>query len=253
MPTIPILTGFFDSLIRLTKSRQSSKSFFFALKPNFFKRKPEIYWLSAVQYEKDPSKVQELKQYDGIIVPGGFGNRGIKGKIEAIKYCRENKIPFLGLCLGMQLSVIEFARNVCGIQNACSSEFSNCKEPIIDVMPEQKRLLKEKKYGGTMRLGAYDCSVHPGTIAFNAYGGKGNKPLLVSERHRHRYEVNNKYRDILERNGLIISGINPQKNLVEIIEIKNHPFFLASQFHPELKSRPLNPHPLFKAFIKSCI
>ncbi len=217
----------------------------------FFKRKPEIFWLSASKYEKNPAKIKELKKYDGIIVPGGFGNRGIKGKLETIKFCRENKIPFLGLCLGMQLAVIEFAKNVCEIEDACSAEVSNCRQPIIDVMPEQKSLLREKKYGGTMRLGAYNCKISPNTISFRAYGGRNNQSLLISERHRHRYELNNNYREILEKKGLIFAGVNPERNLVEIIEIKNHPFFVASQFHPEFKSRPLRPHPLFREFIRA--
>ncbi len=216
-------------------------------------RKPEIYWLSAEKYEKNPKFLKELKQYNGIIVPGGFGNRGVEGKIKTIEYCRKNKIPFLGLCLGMQLAVIEFARNVCGIKNASSREFFPSLKlkdyiPVIDVMPEQKDLLKEKKYGGTMRLGAYDCEIKPGTKTYTAY-----KKRIVSERHRHRYELNNEFRKILEKNGLTFAGINPQKNLIEIIEIKNHPFFIATQFHPEFKSRPLNPHPLFKAFIKASL
>ena len=217
----------------------------------FFKRKPEIFWLSAGKYEKNPAEIKELKKYDGIIIPGGFGNRGVKGKLEAIKFCRENKIPFLGLCLGMQLAVIEFARNVCKIKDACSTEISDCRQPVIDVMPEQKNLLKKKKYGGTMRLGAYDCEISPNTISFRAYGGRDDNPLLITERHRHRYELNNDYREILKKNGLVFAGINPKRNLVEIIEIKNHPFFAASQFHPEFKSRPLRPHPLFREFIRA--
>jgi len=230
----------------------------------FFKRKPEIIWLSAEKY--DPTRIaggskkakerlqKDLRNLRGIIVPGGFGKRGIEGKIEAIKYCRENKIPFLGLCLGMQLAVIEFARNVCHIKQACSTEMrKKCKEPVIDIMPEQKALIKEKKYGGTMRLGAYDCELLPGTISFNAYAGKNKKPLIISERHRHRYELNNDYREILGKKGLVFAGINPQRDLVEIIELKNHPFFVATQFHPEFKSRPLQPHPLFKQFIKCLI
>jgi CTP synthase len=218
----------------------------------FLERKPEITWLSAAKYEKQPTEIKELKNYDGIIVPGGFGSRGVEGKIKTIKFCRENKIPFLGLCLGMQLAVIEFARNVCRLEGACSTEFGPCKEPVIDVMPEQKNLLKERRYGGTMRLGAYKCKIFPNTISFKAYGGK-NKSLLISERHRHRYELNNDYREILEKKGLIFSGLNPERNLVEIIEIKNHPFFVASQFHPEFKSRPLKPHPLFREFIRTSI
>ncbi len=213
------------------------------------KRKPEITWLSAEKYEKSPSAVRELNKYDGIIIPGGFGNRGVEGKLRAIKYCREKKIPFFGLCLGLQLAVVEFARNVCKIKDACSTEVrKKCKNPIIDVMPDQKSLIKENKYGGTMRLGAYDCQLAPGTISKRAYRKKE-----ISERHRHRYEVNNDYREELNKKGLTIAGVNPQRNLVEIIELKDHPFFLATQFHPEFKSRPLNPHPLFYSFIKACL
>ncbi len=212
-------------------------------------KKPVIEWLDADAYEKSPAKLRELKSFDGIIVPGGFGNRGIEGKIKAIQYCRENKIPMFGLCLGLQLSVIEFARHVCGLKDATSAEFKQKSDNIlIDVMPEQKVLLHEKRYGGTMRLGAYNCKLTPGTISYKAYG----RPR-ISERHRHRYEVNNDYREILVKNGLVIAGINPEKDLVEIIEIKNHPFFVATQFHPEFKSRPLNPHPLFREFIKAAI
>jgi len=214
----------------------------------FFNKKPEIFWLSASKYEKKKAQVGELKKYNGIIVPGGFGNRGIEGKIKAIEFCRKNKIPFLGLCLGMQLAVIEFARNVCKLKNAGSTEFSKSKEPVIDVMPEQKVLLKEKKYGGTMRLGAYKCRIKPKTISAMAY-----EKRIISERHRHRYELNNDYREILEKNGLVMAGINPEKDLVEIIEAKNHPFFVATQFHPEFKSRPLRPHPLFREFIKASL
>ena len=215
----------------------------------FYKRKPEIHWLSSGNFEKNPQSLKELKNYDGIIVPGGFGNRGIEGKIKAIEFCRKQKIPFLGLCLGMQLAGIEFARNVCGLEKANSAEFSkNCKERVIDVMPEQKVLLKEKKYGGTMRLGSYKCELKKGTKTWNAY-----KQLNISERHRHRYELNNEFKDVLETNGMIMSGINPEKDLVEIIEIKDHVFFIATQFHPEFKSRPLRPHPLFREFIKSAV
>ncbi len=213
------------------------------------KRKPEIYWLSAEEYEKNPRKLQELKKYDGVIVPGGFGTRGVEGKIKAIEFCRKKRIPFLGLCYGLQLAVVEFARDVCGLKGACSTEFnSKCPYPVIDVMPEQKALIKEKRMGGTMRLGAYRCKIAPKTMAFKAYG-----KLEVSERHRHRFEVNNAYREALEAKGLVVSGVNPERDLVEIIELKNHPFFLATQFHPEFKSRPLRPHPLFKEFIRAAI
>jgi len=225
----------------------------------FHKRKPEIFWLSAEKYKNKPAELKELKSFDGIIVPGGFGGRGIEGKIKAIEYCRKNKIPFLGLCLGMQLSVIEFARNICNLKGANSTEFApNTSYPIIDILPDQKVLLKEKKYGGTMRLGAYKCKITPGTISFRAYSGSAKKqnaktPLLISERHRHRYELNNQLRDILEKKGMVISGINPERNLVEIVEIKNHPFFVATQFHPEFKSKPSMPHPLFREFIRASL
>jgi CTP synthase len=213
------------------------------------KQKPIIEWLDSDAYENDFDKLEELKNYDGIIIPGGFGNRGVEGKIKTIQYCRENKIPFLGLCLGLQLSVIEFARNVAGIKDATSREFDkDAKKPVIDVMEEQKKLLRENHYGGTMRLGAYDCKIKPNTLSHNAY-----KESIISERHRHRYEVNNEYIKILEEKGLVVAGINPKSNLVEIIEIKNHPFFVASQFHPEFKSRPMKPHPLFLAFINAAI
>lgn len=220
------------------------------------KRKPVIEWLDAHAYEEDPQAIKELDNYDGIIVPGGFGNRGTEGKIKAIQYCRENKIPFLGLCLGLQLSVIEFARNVAGIKDATSREFDKkAKNAVIDVMEEQKKLLAEKHYGGTMRLGAYDCQIQPGTNSHQLYKTwapeAGAGAYVISERHRHRYEVNDKYRDLLCDKGLVIAGINPKSNLVEIIELKNHPFFAASQFHPEFKSRPLKPHPLFKGLVQA--
>ena len=214
-----------------------------------FKRKPEIIWLSAGEYEKNPRKIVELKKYDGVIVPGGFGSRGVEGKIKAIEFCRKQKIPFLGLCFGLQLAVIEFARNVCGLKGAASVEFDPLtKYPVIDVMQEQTEVIKKKNYGGTMRLGSYLCRLKPGTIAAKAY-----RAQEISERHRHRYEVNNEYRDLLEKKGMIMAGINPEKNLVEIIELKGHPFFVASQFHPEFQSRPLKPHPLFREFIRKSI
>ena len=215
-----------------------------------YKRKPEIRWLSSEGYEKNPQSVKELKNYDGIIVPGGFGSRGIEGKIKAIEFCRKNKIPYLGLCLGMQLAVVEFARNVCGLKGANSTEFNpKTKYPVIDVMPEQKALIREKKYGGTMRLGGYKCELKKGSRSWKSYG----MLKCVSERHRHRYELNNEFREVLEAKGMIMAGINPERDLVEIIELKNHPFFVSSQFHPEFKSRPLRPHPLFREFIKSSL
>ena len=216
----------------------------------FSNRKPEITWLSSEKYEKNPSSVRELKNFDGIIVPGGFGKRGVEGKIKAIGFCRKQKIPYLGLCFGLQLAVIEFSRNVCGLKGAASTEFTpKTPYPVIDVMLEQKALIKEKRYGGTMRLGDYKCQLKPGTLSFKAY----RKQKYIFERHRHRYEVNNAFRERLEKKGMIMAGINPEIDLVEIIELPNHPFFVASQFHPEFKSRPLRPHPLFREFIKASI
>lgn len=212
-------------------------------------RVPEISWLNAEKYEKDRRSLKELRDFDGIIVPGGFGSRGVEGKVKAIEFCRKNKIPYLGLCYGLQLAVVEFARNVCGLKGAHTTEINiKTKYPVIDTMPEQVVNIKERKMGGSMRLGAYTCGLKPGTIGYRAYATK-----LVTERHRHRYEVNNDYRDVFEKKGMVFSGINPERNLVEIIELKNHPFFVGTQFHPELKSRPLSPHPLFKEFIKASI
>ncbi len=185
-----------------------------------------------------------LNKYDGILVPGGFGNRGVEGKVIAIKYARENKIPFLGICLGMQMAVIEFARNVLGILDANSTEFDkNTQNPVIHIMENQKDI-KEK--GGTMRLGAYPCTIKKDTLAYKIYEKEN-----ISERHRHRFEFNNDYKQRLESAGLICSGMSPDGNLVEIVEYKNHPFFIAGQFHPEFKSRPDKPAPLFKALIKA--
>ena len=212
-------------------------------------RKPEISWLNAELYEKTPVALEELKEFDGIIVPGGFGSRGVEGKILAINYARSNNIPFLGLCYGLQLAVVEFARNICKLKDAHTTEInSDCKYPVICTMEEQKKLIKKGDMGGTMRLGAYNCKLKPGSLSAKLYGFH-----KISERHRHRYEVNNSYRKTLEKNGLVFAGIHTGKNLVEIIEVPSHKFFVATQFHPEFKSRPLNPHPLFKGFIKAAI
>ncbi len=217
---------------------------------------PKITWLTASNYQKNPSKVKELNQFDGIIVPGGFGTRDIEGKITAINWCRKKKIPYLGLCFGLQLAVIEFARNVCGLKEATSEEFDQ-KSPyrVVQALPEQKALLKEKKYGGTMRLGEYECEIIPKTKAYFAYCKflKKTKPLIVLERHRHRYEINNDFLPLLEKRGFKVSGKNPDRDLVEIMELKNHPFFVGTQFHPEFKSRPLKPHPLFVEFINQSL
>ncbi|MFA6994016.1 MAG: CTP synthase, partial [Patescibacteria group bacterium] len=212
-------------------------------------RKPKIVWLDSEVYEKDPRKLKELSKLDGIVVPGGFGARGVEGIIKAIKYARENKIPFLGLCYGLQLAVIEFARYVCGIKGATTGEIdANSKFQVIHIMLEQVEILKNKNYGSTMRLGAWPCVLKKGSRAQLAYG-----KLKISERHRHRYEVNNEYRKILEKNGLVLSGLSPDGSLVEIIENPKHPFFIGTQFHPEFKSRPLAPHPLFVEFVRCCL
>jgi CTP synthase len=187
-----------------------------------------------------------LDGVDGVLVPGGFGERGTEGKIEAIRYARTNKIPFFGICLGMQMAAVEFARNVCGLEDAYSSEFKpDCSNPVIHLMEGQKGIMRK---GGTMRLGAYPCSLTKGTFAQKAYGA-----TEISERHRHRYEFNNKYRDDLVAKGLVLSGNYREGDLVEIIEIPDHPWFLGCQFHPEFKSKPLNPHPLFKSFIAATL
>jgi len=186
----------------------------------------------------------DLKGVDGIIVPGGFGSRGIEGKIAAAKFARENKIPYLGLCLGMQIATIEFARNVAGLKGANSSEIDAVTPyPVIDIMESQKNIDKK---GGTMRLGLYDCTITPKTNSAKLYGKK-----LIRERHRHRYEFNNAYREQLEKAGLVIAGVNENNNLVEIIEIPNHPYFVAAQFHPEFLSKPYQPHPLFVGLMKA--
>jgi CTP synthase len=211
-----------------------------------------ILWVESEEIEKAGAE-RFLSDVDGILVPGGFGERGIEGKIEAIRFAREKKIPFFGICLGMQCAVIEFARNVAGLEGANSSEFNeHTQHPVIYLIEEwfnfrtksvEKRDVTSEK-GGTMRLGAYPCMLEDGTFAYKAYDEKE-----ISERHRHRYEFNNEYKDILNSKGLIISGFSPDKELVEIIEINDHPWFLGCQFHPEFKSRPLAPHPLFRAFI----
>jgi len=216
-----------------------------------FKRNPKIDWLNAEEYEKNTAKVRELRKYAGVIVPGGFGERGVEGKIKAIEFCRKNRIPYFGLCYGMQLLVIEYARNVLGLKNANTTEINrSTKHPVIDIMPEQKKNLADKNFGATMRLGAYPASVKKGTLAYGAY-----KNDSISERHRHRWEVNPEYIDMLEKKGLVFSGKSPDSRLMEIAELpkKVHPFFLGSQFHPEFKSSPLNPHPLFREFVKNAI
>jgi len=215
----------------------------------FYKVKPVIDWINSEEFEKDEQHLADLNIYDGIIVPGGFGERGIEGKIKAIQFAREHKIPYLGLCYGMQLSVIEFARNVVGLTKSHTTEINpKTIDPVIDIIEEQKENLNNKKMGGTMRLGEYDCEIQSKTLVRKLYGASN-----IKERHRHRYEFNNKYKEQLVDNGLVISGINKEKDLVEIIELGDHPFFVGTQFHPELISRPLNPHPIFKGFIRASI
>ena len=204
----------------------------------------DILWTDAEEIEnKDPGL--SLSGVQGILVPGGFGSRGIEGKIKAIRFARENRIPFFGICLGMQCAVIEFARDVAGLIDANSTEFDEeTPYPVIHIMPGQEQVDK----GATMRLGAYPCILMPNSLAYQAY-----KSARISERHRHRYEFNNIHRDVLIKNGLVISGLYSQKDLVEIIELKDHPWFLATQFHPEFKSRPFSPHPLFASFIEASV
>ncbi len=202
----------------------------------------ELNWVKAEEVEKHgPEKF--LKGATGLLIPWGFGYRGIEGKIKAIQYVREHKIPFFGICLGLQCAVIEFARNVCGLRDANSTEFKKTRHNVIDMMIEQKAV---RNLGGTMRLGAYPCTIVKGTKAYAAY-----RKELVSERHRHRFEVNNKFREQLAKHGMVFSGMFMNNDLVEIIELKDHPWFVAGQFHPELKSRPINSHPLFREFVRA--
>lgn len=214
-------------------------------------RRPVISWLNSVDYEKSPAKLKELKKYDGIVVPGGFGSRGVEGNLKVIKFARENKIPYFGLCYGMQMLVIEYARNILGMKDANTSEVNpNSKNLVIDLMPEQKEKIANKNYGATMRLGTYPAQLKKGSIAEGAYGRE-----MIEERHRHRYEVNGEYIEEMEKSGLVFSGTSPDRRLMEIAELpkSEHPFFLGTQYHPEFLAHPLNPHPLFTAFIKACI
>ncbi len=206
-----------------------------------------LIYIDSEEVEKNSPKAL-LKNIDAVLVPGGFGSRGIEGKILAIQYARGKKVPFFGICLGMQVAAIEIARNLCGLKDANSSEFNpGTPYPVIDMMLEQKGVTSK---GGTMRLGAYPCVLKKGTLAFRAYyDGKHE----ISERHRHRYEVNNAYRKEMEKTGVVFSGLSPDGSLVEIMEYKNHPWFLGCQFHPEFKSRPMQPHPLFEEFVKAAI
>jgi len=204
-----------------------------------------IRWISSEDVTDD-NVDRLLAGVQGVLVPGGFGDRGIEGKISAIKYARENKIPFFGICLGMQVAVVEFARSVAGLAGANSSEINRATPyPVIDLLPEQKDI---EKLGGTMRLGLYPCKIAPGTLAMECY-----RDELIYERHRHRYEFNNEYREVLEKAGMVFSGTSPDGRLVEIIELKDHPWFLAVQFHPEFVSRPNRPQPLFREFVRAAL
>ncbi|HAS80911.1 MAG: CTP synthetase [Candidatus Nomurabacteria bacterium GW2011_GWE1_32_28] len=214
-------------------------------------RKPIMTWLNSSDFEKNPTKLKELKKYDGVIIPGGFGSRGVEGNLNVVKFVRENKIPYFGLCYGMQMIVIEYARNVLGLKDANTKEInSNAKSMVIDIMESQKEILKNNSYGGSMRLGEYKAILRDGTIAKEAY-----KTKEILERHRHRYEVNPAFVGDLEAKGLVFSGRSPDGHLMEIAELpkSKHPFFLGTQYHPEFLAHPLTPHPLFSAFIKACI
>lgn len=211
-------------------------------------RKPEIVWLNSEDFEKKPASVaRELKKMDGVLIPGGFGTRGVEGKLKAIKYVREHKIPYLGLCYGMQLATVEVARHLLHWKDANTTEINpKTKHPVIHLMNEQEEKMKDANYGGSMRLGEYPCELKKGSLARKLYGAD-----RILERHRHRYEANPAYRCELEDAGLMVSGTSPDGSLAEIVEYKNHPFFIASQFHPELISRPFRPHPLFLGFLKA--
>ncbi|MFM2417940.1 MAG: synthase, partial [Pseudomonadota bacterium] len=203
--------------------------------------KVELHYVDSEEITAE-NAAQKLEAFDAILVPGGFGDRGTEGKIQAIRYARENQVPFFGICLGMQLAVIEFARHVCGVSHASSEEFKpDGDDLVIHLMQDQQRV---KQKGGSMRLGAYPCKLTPGSLASQIYGA-----TEISERHRHRFEVNNAYREGLEKHGLGLSGLSPDGRLVEIVELPGHPHFLGCQFHPEFKSKPLAAHPLFVKFV----
>ena len=243
-PKTTVNIGLIGKYVQLQDSYKSIvESFIHAGAAN--KSKVEVKWILSDDINSDNVK-ETIKGLDGVLVAPGFGERGIEGKIEVIKFVRENKIPFVGICLGMQCAVVEFARNVLGYADAASTEMNpKTSHPVIDIMDEQKEIINK---GGTMRLGSYPCHIFKDTKAFEIYGVPE-----INERHRHRYEFNNDYLKDFEANGLIASGINPDTNLVEIIELKDHPFFVASQFHPEYKSSAVEPHPLFISFVKASI
>lgn len=214
-------------------------------------KKPVLDWVNATEFENNPKSISQLRKYDGILVPGGFGNRGIEGKIMAIKFARENRIPYLGLCYGMQLAVIEFARHKAGIKGATTREISpESKECVIDIMDEQKEKMKKAEFGGSMRLGSYEAVIKKGTLAYKLYSTD-----KILERHRHRFEVNPYFIPKIEKAGMVFSATSPSGELMEIAELpqSGHPFFIATQFHPEFQAKPLQPHPLFSGFIKASV
>ena len=222
--------------------------------------KPNIHWIVSDELEKNPKMLEELGKLDGIIVPQGWGSRGSEGKILAIKYVRENKIPYLGLCYGMQMAVIEYARNVLNLKDANSEEINpKSKNKVIHLMDSQKKLIEKKEYGGTIRLGSYPCSVDLKSLLYSTYKKYGNGLYHtlpdIDERHRHRYEFNNEYRELFEKSDMKLVGKSPDGLLIEAVEIskEKHPFFIGTQYHPELKSRFLEPHPLFLGFVKACM
>lgn len=213
--------------------------------------KPTVHWVNSKGFENGKRNVQVFNKYDGVLIPGGFGETGIEGKLKVIRYIREKKIPYFGLCYGMQLALIEYARHVLGMRDAHTTEINpKTKHPVIDLMPEQKRHMEVSRYGGTMRLGAYPAYLKKGTTARKTYGKE-----IIEERHRHRYEVNPEYIEKFTKGGIVFSGVSPDRVLMEIAELprEKHPFFLATQFHPEFQARPLDPHPLYTAFIKAAI
>ncbi len=211
--------------------------------------RPVLEWVDSEEFEKSPKSVKNLSKFDAVIVPGGFGTRGVEGIITAIEYVRKNNIPYLGLCYGMQLACIEFARHILKKTDAHTVEVNpKTKHPIIHINPLQATNVREQKYGGTMRLGAYGCVLRKDTRVYKAYGQD-----MISERHRHRYEFNNAYREEMDAAGLQVVGLNPETDLVEIVELENHPYFVGVQFHPEFKSRPMRPHPLFVGLVKAAL
>ena len=243
-PDMQVRVGFVGKYVQLVESYKSlNEALIHGGIAN--KAQVDIVHIDSVDIEAHgPEKY--LSDVDAVLVAPGFGARGTEGKVEAVRYARENKVPFFGICYGMQLAVVEFARNVCGLKNANSSEIvDDSPHPVVDLMLDQRDVTDK---GATMRLGAYPCVLEPGTLAFDAYG-----VTEISERHRHRWEINNAYRDPLQRNGMTISGLSPDQRLVEMIEIPDHPYFVACQFHPEFKSRPLAAHPLFTSFIKAAL